>query len=439
MKFTYTILVSLASLGSLLAAEPISFRSQIAPILVDNCVSCHGAKKAEGGYRIDTFEYLMRAGDSGDVPVVASKPEESELWRRVVAKDHTVRMPADSEPLAANQIELLKGWIAGGAIFDGESKTDLMQLVIPPTTYPDPPAKYTVPVPASALAVTPDGTQVVVGGYHELTCWNAADGKLIRRIKNIQQRTYAIAVSPDGTRMAVAGGTPGKLGEIRIVELATGNVLGVCGRTTDVVLDVAFSPDGTRLACGGADGLIRIIDAATNREVRVIASHADWVNAVAWSDDGKKLASASRDKSAKAYTVDSGELLTSYAGHGAAVKGVAFLADGLQVLSVGDDKKLHRWEIEAAKKVAEVAFGGDGFKIIRGNNLVYIPCSDKQVHRIDLSNNQATLKYVGQEDWVVSSAFHAASGQLVSGSIKGDLKLWTAADGTLLRGWSAMP
>ena len=417
----------------------VSFSREVASILVDNCVACHGAKKAEGGYRIDTFEYLVKTGDSGVAPVTASKLEESELWRRLVTSDASERMPAESEPLTTAQIEVMKKWIASGAAFDGAKANEPLYLVAPPATYPDPPASYSVPLPLASVAFSADGNQILSGGYHELLCWNVSDGTLLRRIKNVGERTYAIAVSPDGTKLAVACGSPGRIGEVRVFDYATGGLLMVCGRSPDVVLDVAYSPDGSKLAASGADSLIRVLDAATGSTLQTIASHADWVNALAWSDDGKKLASASRDKSAKVYTVENGELLTSYAGHASAVRGIAFTADGASLLSVGDDKKLHRWEIEGAKKVAEVPVGGDGTRLVRGADFVLVPSTDKALHRIDLTKNQDTLKYIGHTDWVLSSAFSAKGNLVVSGTANGMIRLWNAADGMLVREIRAAP
>jgi len=440
MKINLALLFACLSIAQpLLAADAVSFSRQIASILADNCVACHGAKKAEGGYRIDTFEYLMKSGDSGAAPVTAAKLEDSELWRRVVTTDHSERMPAESDPLTAEQIELLKSWVVAGAAFDGQRPNDPLYLVAPPALYPEPPAKYASPIPVVSIAFSADGTQVISGGYHELLCWNTSDGMLARRIKNIGERVYAIAVSPDGTRLAVACGSPGKSGEVRLIDYATGEVVTVCGRTADVVLDVAFSPDGKRMAAGGADGLIRIIEVASGNLLQTIASHADWVNALAWSDDGLKLVSASRDKSAKVYTAESGELLTSYAGHATAVKGVGFSPDGLNVLSVGDDKKLHRWETEGAKKIAEVAVGGEAYKLVRGPDFVIAPSNDKLLHRIDLATNQDAVKYSGNLDWVLCAAVHSKNGQVVSGSIDGGIRLWNATDGMLIREWRGAP
>ncbi|MGI9443148.1 MAG: c-type cytochrome domain-containing protein, partial [Rubripirellula sp.] len=38
----------------------VSFKRDVAPIFLENCVACHDAKKAEGGYRIDTFTELSK-------------------------------------------------------------------------------------------------------------------------------------------------------------------------------------------------------------------------------------------------------------------------------------------------------------------------------------------------------------------------------------------
>ena len=42
-------------------ALPVSFRSEIAPLLLAQCQGCHGAEKAKGDYRVDSYTELMRA------------------------------------------------------------------------------------------------------------------------------------------------------------------------------------------------------------------------------------------------------------------------------------------------------------------------------------------------------------------------------------------
>lgn len=423
----------------------VSFRSDIAPILLDSCLACHGPKKAEGGYRVDTYDQLLKAGDSGELPIAASPEEASELLRRICSEDESERMPAESEPLATEQIELFKRWIAAGAKFDGQIASQSLELVVPPAQYADPPKVYNQAVPIAAITFSPDGKLILTGGYHELLVWSAEDATLVRRITNVGQRVFGMAFSNDGATLAVGCGEPGRSGEVRLVDFATGAIKGVVARTGDVVLDVAYRPGTQELAIASADSTIRIVDTEALQEIRTIASHADWVTAVAWSDDGSLLVSASRDKSAKVYGGEKGELLASYLGHGSAVRGVSILTDSQQVVSVGADRKLHRWEIENAKKVAEINLGGEAYKLLRNATNLFVPCSDKRLLQVDLANNSVAHEYKGHSDWVLTACCQQTIAgevnqlQLASGSFDGEVCIWNIADASIVRQWIAKP
>ncbi|MGI9427074.1 MAG: c-type cytochrome domain-containing protein, partial [Bythopirellula sp.] len=426
-------------------AVDVSYRSDIAPILLDNCLACHGPKKAEGGYRVDTYEKLFKAGDSGEMPIAASPDQVSELLRRITSTDESERMPADNEPLTSEQIELVKKWIAAGGLFDGENVSLTLALVIPPAQYADPPEVYRQAIPITATAFSPDGKLIVTSGYHEIAIWNTEDAKLVRRIKNVGQRVFALAFSPDGQTLAVGCGAPGRSGEVRLVDFNSGKIHGVVARANDVVLDLAYRPGTNELAIASADSTIRIVNVETLEEVRRLASHADWVTAIAWSNDGTRLASASRDKSAKVYDCATEELLSSYLGHGAAVRGVSILDDNKQVVSVGADKKLHRWNVEGAKKVAEVSVGGEGYKLVRNGPNVFVPCSDNRLLRVDLSNNSVAQVYKGHSDWVLTASCQPTttgddkSRYIASGAFDGEVRIWNIADAAIVRQWIAKP
>lgn len=419
--------------------EPVSFSRHIAPLLQENCLSCHGPKKAEGGYRVDTFAELVKPGDSGEIPVPHGEQVGEELLRRLVTDDESERMPAELEPLQSEEVELVRRWIAEGASFDGANPALPLLLVAPPKTFAPPPHSYAHPVPVTALVFTPDGQQVVSGGYHELIVWDAATGALVRRIGNMGQRIFSMAFDETGTTLAVACGEPGIAGEVRLIDWQSGSVAKVLARCGDSTLDVAFRPGSDQLAAAAADGSIRIVDWKTGMEVRTIASHADAVTAIAWSGDGKRLASASRDKSSKVFDAETGDLLASYAGHASAVRGVAMTADGLQVISVGGDNKLHRWEVEGAKKIAEVGLGGEAHRLVHHQDQIWIPCADHRVRRFDLSNNAIALSLEGHQDWVLSVSWSGITGSVASADHTGQVKVWNAADGSAKQTWLAKP
>ena len=175
-------------------------------------------KRQKGGYRLDAFSEISKPGDSATDPLQTLGDSPGELIRRLTSKDEFERMPPESDPLPENQIELIRRWIDAGGKFDGEDPAELLPLLIPPPTHPKPPHEYRTPVQVSALAFSPDGKQVYCGGYHELLVWDL-EGKLVRRIENLGQQIFDIEFFPDGRQIAVAGGQPGKSGEVRIVEL----------------------------------------------------------------------------------------------------------------------------------------------------------------------------------------------------------------------------
>jgi DNA-binding beta-propeller fold protein YncE len=420
-------------------AQPVSFKQKIASILVDNCLACHGPKKAEGGYRVDSFERLMAAGESTTPGFVAKNLEGSESFRRIISTDVSERMPLEGEPLPPEHVALLKQWIEEGATFDGPDPKAPLASIIPPPTHPDPPEAYPQPLPITAVAFSPDGTQLVAGGYHELTIWNPTDGALIRRIKNMGQRTYAIAFSPDGKLIAVAGGAPGKLGEVRVVDFASGNIVSVMATTSDVALDVAFNPPGDRLAVGAADGILRIFEAATGKEQLTISSHSDWVQAVAWSPDGSKLASASRDKTAKVFDMKTGELLVTFSGHGQPVKGVAFHPDGAEAFSAGADKKIQRWKVADGGKTAEIGFGDEVYKLPVSGGFLFASSADKTVRQFDAKSHAAVRQYPGSPDWALCVAYHDGTKRVAAGGFNGEVRVWNTTDGNAVVTFVAAP
>jgi cytochrome c553 len=91
------------------------FRTEVAPLLAARCGACHAAGSPESGFRIDDREMAIAGGDSGAVGLVPGKPDASELFKRIVTEDREIRMPADGDPLSADEQKLVRLWIEAGA------------------------------------------------------------------------------------------------------------------------------------------------------------------------------------------------------------------------------------------------------------------------------------------------------------------------------------
>jgi hypothetical protein len=120
------VLVAAASYGRAVAdpsnpsaARTVDFNRDVRPILAKNCFSCHGAdeKHREGGLRLDVGDAAIKPLADGKTALVPAHPEQSELLRRVTAKNADERMPpADGNgPLSKDQTQTLARWITEGA------------------------------------------------------------------------------------------------------------------------------------------------------------------------------------------------------------------------------------------------------------------------------------------------------------------------------------
>ncbi|MCA9077827.1 MAG: DUF1553 domain-containing protein [Planctomycetaceae bacterium] len=82
-------------------------------LFANRCLECHGDTEPEGGLRLTSRANVLQLNDSGVSAVVEGKSDQSELVRRVTIEGDE-RMPPDGEPLAADEVELLKHWIDAG-------------------------------------------------------------------------------------------------------------------------------------------------------------------------------------------------------------------------------------------------------------------------------------------------------------------------------------
>ncbi|MDB6004857.1 MAG: hypothetical protein JWR15_1844 [Prosthecobacter sp.] len=338
----FRLLLFLA-LPAFAAAAEISFSQQIAPILIDQCVECHRSGKAKGSYRLDTVELMLKAGDSGTAPVLAGKPDESELYRLIATHEEEDRMPKKADALPAEELTLIRGWIATGAKLDVADKQAALRAIVPEKEKARAPQKYPRPLPVTAMALSPDGSALACSGYLETTLWDTATGKLKARIDGMPERILALAwIATD--QLAVAGGVPGRSGEVWVVNPTKPAERKRLVNARDCVLAMVASPDGKLLACGGADNLVRCFELPSGKLKWQIEPHADWIMGMAFSPDSQHIATASRDRTAKRIDVVKGEIEATFTAHDCAVLSVAFSPDSKDIISGDLEGEIRRWD-----------------------------------------------------------------------------------------------
>jgi WD40 repeat protein len=298
------------------------------------------------------------------------------------------------------------------------------------------------------VAFSPDGKVLVSGARKEVVVWDAASGRLARRIGGLSGVVRGLAFSPDGKTLAVAEGVPGRAGAVSLVDFASGGVTGL-KKADDEMLAVAFSPDGKLVAAGGTDRIAVVWRVADRQVVATLKGHAGWVTGVAFSPDGKLLATSGGDQRVKVWdTANWSERIELPQNMTGAVNGVAFSPEGdLMAFAVGgaEERALRIWrtvlvaeETDPGKRNARlqtrpldtgacvplaVAFLA---MAAPGQSRMLAACSDRTVKVMGHGGGvQATL--AGATDWVYAVAGSADGKWVAGGSGDGLVRIWDAA------------
>jgi serine/threonine-protein kinase len=183
----------------------------------------------------------------------------------------------------------------------------------------------------SNSAVPPAGRLIFsVAGEGKVLSWEARTGKQIASYTGHLPLVRAVAVSPDGKSLAVGSGIHEKTGEVRIWDIASGEVRRHWD-TPDQVHAIAYSPDGKRVAVGVAQ-VTTIYDVETGKQQARFSSnwHVHGVYGLAYAPDGRTIAAVGAHQSTYTlvvWDVSKTEELYALTFPGP-VRGIAFAADG---------------------------------------------------------------------------------------------------------------
>ena len=220
--------------------------------------------------------------------------------------------------------------------------------------------------PIDGIAIRPDGRIVASASQRgRIEAWTVPEGRSCFRYDEPTSRFEDVAFSPDGRRLAAAGQVDARLqsgeatpnnttvnGLLLVFELETGTIAWrVAGMTTGIIRDVAFSPDGHTLASADNTTTITIWDSRTGRMQRQLRGHNRLVSYLAFSPDGKKLASASWDSTAVVWDLATGQPTTRLQGHMRSVLCVAFSPDGRRLATSSEDQTVRLWDVETGQEV----------------------------------------------------------------------------------------
>ena len=246
---------------------------------------------------------------------------------------------------------------------------------------------------------------------------------------------------------------------------------------TDIIEDIAISPDGKYLATASDDKTARLWDFATGEAIHVFSGYTDIVGGVAFSPDGKYLLASSEDRTARLWDVASGQTMQVFTGQTTRIFYVTFSPDGRNILTTGP-REMRVWDVATGKTLhvllndpnvvfLRAAYSPDGKYLLTSSTehtarlwdavnweqirvfdhpegvdaVAFSPDGktfatagvDKKARLWDLSTGQIIREFAGHRDSFNDIRFSPDGQLLLTGNLDHTARLWDVATGQTLR------
>ncbi|MCX7024582.1 MAG: SUMF1/EgtB/PvdO family nonheme iron enzyme [Spirochaetes bacterium] len=209
--------------------------------------------------------------------------------------------------------------------------------------------------------IVPGSGNVILYGADAVVAYDQGG----RKLRQYPFDAWDLDASADGTRVAFVGRD--------VAELWDGNgpVRRFPRDGDDYPQKVALSPDGSLVAFGyGSD--LRLY-AATGELLWSVAAHGQWIEDIAFSPDGRRVATCAGDVSIRIWNLD-GTPATVLAGHRDSVRGLKYFRGSSRLFSYSDDGTMGLWNLETGESCF-IAIEGDEWIIFTQDG--YFDCSKK--------------------------------------------------------------
>lgn len=154
---------------------------------------------------------------------------------------------------------------------------------------------------------------------------------------------------------------------VRLLDVPTRRLNWFRGHTGNIN-NLAWAPDGRRLATASGDGSVIIWTTTADedteepelRRLHTLTGHTNWAFTVAWSPRGDILASGSRDSTIRLWDTGSGRPIRCLEGHTARISSISFAMDGRLLASKAADGTVLMWDTDRWEVVAQFAESSSG-------------------------------------------------------------------------------
>jgi WD40 repeat protein len=237
-----------------------------------------------------------------------------------------------------------------------------------------------------SLSFSPDDKTLVTIGPPAAVLWDWRRREIIHQWP-VQTRKgngvyhEDVAFFPDGQRLAIGG-----LNELKIVDTRTSSIEYRQPAPDGGITALAVSPDSRYVAIGSGFKIyeIGVLNATSWEQEPPLTGHGNWVHSLTFSANNECLISSSSDSTIRVWDMNRRVTIRVLKGHQGGVCSVSLTSDESRVVSAGNDKLILEWDLNAplplfrehllTEPVLQVVFSADSrfFYTINENGSVSI-------------------------------------------------------------------
>jgi hypothetical protein len=191
------------------------------------------------------------------------------------------------------------------------------------------------------LKFSPDGSRLA--GMiipDEIIVWELDQWSVVCQIHDV--KFGVLDFSPDGTAIVIGVAD----GHLQVVDLTSGKTrFNIPQAHPEQIMSVAWSPDGSIIASGSGflGGPIRLWEATSGKGLEPLEGHTSRISELIFSKDGQRLYSASGDQTIRIWDIGQHQCLATLRGSNNEVLGLALSPDGTTLASACKDGVVSFW------------------------------------------------------------------------------------------------
>jgi WD40 repeat protein len=202
----------------------------------------------------------------------------------------------------------------------------------------------------------------------------------------------------------------------------------------NIVVGLAYTPDGKRLLSASLDKTARLWELSGRRELLRLSGHSGGVRDICVSHDGKLAATASDDGTVKLWELVDGQELLTLTGHDPGATSVQFLADDSALVTGGNNGRVAVWPLtrDCVPRFKLHVAAVTGICVTPNGLTALSAGADRSVRQFDLATGRV-LRQARTLESVASMAMASDGKRALLGEARGVLEVLSLDDFSLKR------